>query len=194
MTFGNFSVEDTSIAGIKLIASKVFSDNRGLLAEQYAFSSFRDMGIAERFVQMNESVSNLGVLRGIHVNVVHPQSKILRVLQGKIFDVIVDLRPSSATFGKYESFFLDQELGRSLYIPPGCGHGFLSLEDGSLVQWQCPCEYAPNEEIGIRWNDPALKIAWPNLARDFIICERDSSLPCMSDPDVLLSLESLRGV
>ena len=167
-------------------------DLRGAFQELYVKSAYRKIGIMENFDQINESISNYGVVRGMHVNVKRPQSKLLRVVYGEIFDVVVDLRPDSKTFRQTETVSMSSDSNDALYIPAGCGHGFLSLKDKTIVQWMSPYEYRPNEEVGIRWDDPTLNIDWPTANNDYIVCERDANLFKMSSPELRASLEALR--
>lgn len=154
-------VTTTDIAGLLLIEPKLFRDERGQFLETYRQERYEAAGIAARFVQDNQSVSRLNVLRGLHYQVERPQGKLVSVLHGEIYDVAVDLRQSSATVGRWYGVLLNSENHRQLYIPPGFAHGFCALQEGTVVVYKCTEYYAPQHERTIRWNDPQLAIRWP---------------------------------
>jgi dTDP-4-dehydrorhamnose 3,5-epimerase len=150
-----------SIEGLLEVRPRVFGDRRGYFVETYSERDFKSAGIAARFVQDNESRSRRGVLRGLHFQKRHPQGKLVRVIEGEVFDVAVDLRSGSPTFGGWEGLRLSGELKNQFFIPPGFAHGFLVLSDEAVFAYKCTDFYYPEDEDGIRWDDPSLNIAWP---------------------------------
>ena len=175
----SFQFSDSSIKDVKIIAPKMFSDSRGLFFETYKKSEFSVHGIPETFVQENVSVSRKSVLRGLHYQI-NPkaQGKLVSVMSGSIFDVAVDIRKGSPTFGKYAFIELNAQDGRMFWIPAGFAHGFLSLEDDTRVAYKITTEYSPEHERGILWNDPAIGIPWPQI--NVIMAERDSRFPVLN--------------
>jgi dTDP-4-dehydrorhamnose 3,5-epimerase len=159
-------IQPLEIPGVLLIEPRVFADDRGLFLETFSAARYREAGIAEAFVQDNRSRSKKGVLRGLHFQVERPQGKLVSVLRGRIFDVVVDLRRSSSTYGRWLSVTLggSAESGddfRQLYVPPGLAHGFCALDDNVDVQYKCTDYYYPQHERTILWNDAKLAINWP---------------------------------
>jgi dTDP-4-dehydrorhamnose 3,5-epimerase len=154
-------VAPTRLADVLLIEPKVFSDARGFFYESWNEREFERAGIRARFVQDNQSRSEKGVLRGLHYQVRHPQGKLIRVTQGEIFDVAVDIRRGSPTFGKWEGARLSAESKNMLWIPVGFAHGFYVLSDFAEVLYKATDFYAPEHERCILWNDPELEIDWP---------------------------------
>ena len=155
-------VAATAIAEVLLIEPKVFGDARGFFLESYNRRALREAtGLDLEFVQDNHSRSAKGVLRGLHYQIRQPQGKLIRVLAGRIYDVAVDLRRSSASFGRWVGMALDAEHPRMLWIPPGFAHGFAVLSDSADVLYKATDYYAPQHERTLAWNDPALGIAWP---------------------------------
>lgn len=150
-----------SIDGLLEVRPRVFGDQRGYFVETYSERDFASAGIAVRFVQDNESRSRRGVLRGLHFQKRHPQGKLVRVIEGEVFDVAVDLRSGSPTFGRWEGLRLSGELKNQFFIPPGFAHGFLVLSDEAVFAYKCTDFYHPEDEDGIRWDDPGLGIVWP---------------------------------
>lgn len=151
----------TSIAGVIIVDPEVYRDERGLFLESYHAEKYRAGGIPAVFVQDNQSLSRGNTLRGLHGQEKHPQGKLLRVIEGEIFDVAVDLRPGSPTFGKHEAAMLSAENFRQFYIPPGFAHGFCVLSGRAQIEYKCTDFYRPGDEFAIRWNDPDLAIPWP---------------------------------
>lgn len=148
-----------------------FADDRGLFKEAYVRSKYRSLGVMDDFVQDNVSFSRCGVLRGLHAD---PQmSKLVYVLRGEVFDVIVDARKDSPTFGQWDGFSLKAHEHKQLYIPAGFLHGFLAQTDDVIFCYKQSAEYAPQREVGVRWNDPDIAIAWP-LTRPPLVSEKDS--------------------
>ena len=158
-----FEFQKTKIEGVYIITPKVFGDNRGYFFESYNQKDFFNEGIKINFVQDNESKSHRGVLRGLHFQKMHPQSKLVRVVKGEVFDVAVDLRKGSPTFGKYESVILSEENQRQFLIPKGFAHGFLVLSDEAKFVYKCDDFYHPEDEGGIIFNDPDINVNWPFL-------------------------------
>ena len=166
-----------------LIEPRVFTDDRGFFLETYKASEFAEHGIPEAFVQDNHSRSVKHVLRGLHYqNPPKAQGKLVRVVRGAIFDVAVDIRPSSPTFGEWVAEVLSDENQRMLYIPPGFAHGFLVLSDVADVVYKVTTEYAPELDRGILWSDPTLAIAWP-LQGPPILSAKDAALPRLLEAD-----------
>lgn len=173
------TIEETTIEGLLLIKPNVFKDERGYFFESFRISVLEERGIHLRFVQDNESMSNQGVLRGLHMQAPpKAQAKLLRVVQGSIYDVAVDLRKSSPTYGQYYGATLSGENKHMLFIPEGFGHGFCCLEDQTIVQYKCSEYYAPEHEIGLKWDDPDVGISWPDVSP--ILSEKDLQHPSLA--------------
>ena len=151
----------TAIPEVVLLEPKVFGDERGFFLESYSERTFQQLGLPTRFVQDNHSKSIRSVLRGLHYQMGLPQGKLIRVLQGEIYDVAVDVRRSSPTFGKFVGEILNDKERRMLWIPPGFAHGFLVLSDTAEVAYKASELYAPEGDRSILWNDPAIGIEWP---------------------------------
>jgi len=151
----------TAIPDVVLIEPRVLGDERGFFFESWRESAFAEAGIGERFVQDNHSRSSRGVLRGLHYQLTRPQGKLVRVTAGAVFDVAVDLRRSSATFGHWIGAELTAVSKRLLWVPPGFAHGFVTLEDETDFLYKCTDYYAPEDEHTLAWNDPTVGIAWP---------------------------------
>jgi dTDP-4-dehydrorhamnose 3,5-epimerase len=169
-------VVDTPLPGIKIIEPAVFEDSRGFFMETWNARQFSSAGIAASFVQDNYSRSARGVLRGLHYQLARPQGKLVRVSGGEVFDVVVDIRVGSPTFGKWFGIRLSDADRRMLWVPPGLAHGFLVMSAAADVLYKCTDYYDPASERTIIWNDPALAIEWP-LA--------DGEQPVLSDKDRL---------
>lgn len=165
-------VTDTSIRDVKLLRPDVYRDERGFFLETWNARQFAAAGIDAHFVQHNHSKSSKGVLRGLHYQIIHPQGKLLQVIAGALFDVAVDLRRSSPTFGRWVELELSAGDCQLIWVPPGFAHGFLALEDGTEVAYKCTDFYAPEHERTLLWNDPTLGIAWP-LNGTPIMSEKD---------------------
>lgn len=177
---GNFTFRKTEIDGVVVVDSKSYGDARGSFMETYKREDFIAGGIACEFVQDNQSSSVRGVLRGLHFQINHPQAKLVRVVSGSVFDVAVDLRSESPTYGAWEGAVLSAENGRQLFVPRGFAHGFLVLSDTAVFCYKCDDVYHPNDEGGIMWNDPAISIEWPALEGDDVF---DESKIILSDKD-----------
>ena len=154
-------VEKTSIDGVLLLKPKVFGDERGYFVETWQQKRYAELGIDLPFVQDNHSKSTKGILRGLHFQKKHPQGKLVMVSLGEVFDVAVDIRPNSPTFGKWYGAILSQENQHQLWIPPGLAHGFVVLSDVAHFHYKCTDYYCPGDEGSVRWNDPDLAIKWP---------------------------------
>lgn len=154
-------VEATSLPGVLLIKPRIFHDDRGRFFESFQAKRYAEHGVRENFVQDNISYSKKGTLRGLHYQLQHPQGKLVSVIQGKVFDVAVDIRLGSKTFGQSFGCELSDENHHQLYVPPGFAHGFYVLSDDVCFQYKCTDYYAPNDEYGIAWDDPSLNINWP---------------------------------
>ena len=154
-------VNSTSIPGIKVVEPKVFGDERGFFMETWHNSRYREMGIESDFVQDNLSFSRKGVLRGLHLQNPSSQGKMVYVLQGEVFDVAVDVRVGSASFGKWFSIVLSEENKKQIYVPPGFAHGFCVMSDTALFAYKCTELYMPQNELSISWDDPDIGIEWP---------------------------------
>jgi dTDP-4-dehydrorhamnose 3,5-epimerase len=163
---------DTALEGLFIIEPKVFGDSRGFFLESYNEQTLADLGLREQFVQDNHSYSSRNVVRGLHYQISRPQGKLVRVIVGEIRDVVVDLRKSSKTFGKWEAIQLSGENKRMLWIPSGFAHGFRVLSDGAHVLYKTTDFYAPESERTVSWNDPDLAIDW-QLDGDAIISAKD---------------------
>lgn len=186
ITSGNFTFRHTSIDGVLIIDVKSYGDDRGYFMETYKRPDFVVGGIDVDFVQDNQSSSAKGVLRGLHYQINHPQSKLVRVMQGEVFDVAVDLRKGSPTYGAWEGVVLSAENHRQFFIPRGFAHGFLVLSDTAVFCYKCDDVYHPGDEGGLMWNDPVIGIQWPALQGDsvfnegkIILSEKDKKHPLL---------------
>lgn len=175
----------TAIKEVLLIKPKVFSDSRGFFLESYKKSVFKSNGINDEFAQDNHSRSSYGVLRGLHYQLFPlSQGKLVRCIRGKIFDVAVDIRPGSPTFGKWVGYELSHENFNMLYIPSGFAHGFLTLSEVAEVLYKSTNEYSPSHERGILYNDPAIGIDWPKIEGELIISSKDQEQPILAEADL----------
>ena len=171
---GNFNFIKTSIDGVYVIETKVFGDNRGYFMETYNKKQFEEAGLGMEFVQDNQSKSTKGVLRGLHFQTRNTQGKLVRVTKGSVYDVAVDLRKGSPTYGKYEGVILTEDNNKQFYIPEGFAHGFLVLSDEAVFTYKCTNFYTPDAEGGLMWNDPDVAIEWPLEGIDnIILSEKD---------------------
>ena len=168
------------IEGVIVIEPKVFNDPRGFFYESYRKKLFVQNGVKGDFVQDNVSSSAKGVLRGLHYQIApRAQAKLMRVLRGSVYDVAVDIRPRSRTFGKFFSITLSAGNRKMLYIPKGFAHGFCVLEDGTEFMYKVSDYYSPEHERGVLWSDPGLAIPWPKIDRAFILSEKDKKYPVL---------------
>ena len=166
---GKLTVETCEIEGLKVITPQVFGDNRGYFMETYQLNDFKEIGIDLPFVQDNQSASKKGVLRGLHLQLNYPQGKLVRVIKGEVFDVGVDLRGDSPTYGKWYGEILSEDNKKQLYIPPKFAHGFLVLSDEAEFLYKCTEFYHGEDESGIMWDDEDIAIDWPLDGIDEII-------------------------
>ena len=174
-----FTFEHSGLEGLVIVHPRVFPDDRGFFMESYKESDFAKAGIPDRFVQDNLSSSVRGVLRGLHYQLPpRAQGKLVRVLDGVVWDVAVDIRRSSRTFGKWFGIELSADSHIMFYLPPGFAHGFLTLSDHAQFFYKCASEYCKESEAGIRWDDPTIGIQWP--LKDVLVSERDGALPAFS--------------
>lgn len=171
-----------SLKGLFLVEPKVFGDSRGFFKETYSQRHFAQAGLKVSFVQDNASRSCRGVLRGLHLQIPHTQGKLVSVLDGEVFDVAVDLRKNSPTFGQWEGFLLSADNHRQLYIPEGFAHGFLTMSDTALFVYKCSDFYHPECEITIQWNDPDIGIKWPQV-EGLCISDKDRKGLALKDID-----------
>ncbi len=169
INMGKFKFIETGIEGMFVVEPTVFEDNRGYFMETYQENDFRDAGHDLTFVQDNQSKSSKGVLRGLHLQLNYPQGKLVRVIKGEVFDVGVDLRGDSPTYGKWYGEILSDENKKQLYIPPGFAHGFLVLSDEAEFLYKCTEFYHGDDESGIKWDDEDIAIDWPLDGIDEII-------------------------
>jgi dTDP-4-dehydrorhamnose 3,5-epimerase len=177
------NVTETALPGVKRLEPRVFEDARGFLLESWNRQTFAALGLEADFVQDNHSRSIRGVLRGLHYQLHEPQGKLVRVVNGAVFDVVVDLRRSSPAFGQWTGTELSAENRRMLWIPPGCAHGFLVLSETADVLYKATAHYAPQWDRGIRWDDPAIGVRWP-LAGPPILSDKDRAWPGLRDAEV----------
>jgi dTDP-4-dehydrorhamnose 3,5-epimerase len=172
-----FTFKRCPIEGLYEIQPKVFGDSRGYFFEVYSERDFKEAGLSMSFVQDNQSRSVRGVLRGLHFQKTHPQGKLVRVIEGEVFDVAVDLRPGSPTRGRWHGVTLSGETQNQFYIPEGFAHGFLVLSQTAVFAYKCTDFYYPEDEGGLFWNDPALGIAWPDPGMEYVLSDKDKKLP-----------------
>jgi len=173
------NVITNSIDGLLIFEPQVFNDDRGFFIETWSNDRYRQAGIKEQFVQDNVSVSRKGTLRGLHFQNPNGQGKLVQVLDGSVFDVAVDIRVSSPTFGKWESVELTSENHRQMYIPPGFAHGFCVLSESAIFSYKCTDYYCPSAEGGIIWNDPEIGIQWP--VDDPVLSDKDLKYTKLSE-------------
>lgn len=178
-----FEFIPTKLPGVVIIQPQVFGDSRGYFMETYKKEQYAAAGINKEFVQDNESSSTKGVLRGLHFQKEHTQGKLVRVTEGEVFDVAVDVRPGSSTFGQWVGVTLDAEKKNMFYIPEGFAHGFLVLSDHASFVYKCTDIYDPTSEGGIPWNDPTIAVDWPKLDVEYKTSEKDEKHPSFVDQD-----------
>jgi dTDP-4-dehydrorhamnose 3,5-epimerase len=171
--------EDLPISGALRLRLRAFADRRGYFKETYTNERYRDAGITEAFVQDNVSLSNRGTLRGLHGDA--RMAKLVHVLVGEAFDVIVDARRGSPTYGKWHGEYLRGNEHVQLYIPAGCLHGFLSLADGTILSYKQSAVYDPTTEVGVAWNDPDIAIAWPLDGLTPLLSAKDARNPALAE-------------
>lgn len=169
---------ESSLPGVLELRPRVFRDARGFFLETFHLAKFREIGIAETFVQDNHSCSRNGTLRGLHYQLHYPQAKLCRVVEGQALDVVVDVREGSPHFGKWTSVLLSAERQNQIYIPAGFAHGFLALTDTVHFLYKCSDYYHPEDECGVLWSDPELRISWGIEIP--MVSEKDGHLPSLA--------------
>ena len=179
----------TEIPGVVRVEPSVYRDDRGFFVETYHEPRYRENGIPERFVQDNHSKSARGILRGLHAQSPNAQGKLVRCIEGAVWDVAVDVRVDSPSFGQHVGFELSAENFRQFYVPPGLLHGFCVLSDTAQVEYKCTAVYDPTSDFSVRWNDPEFDIPWP--IEEPILSPKDRDAPLLGDVrDRLLPFES----
>ena len=174
-------VTEAGIPGVKIIEPDVFGDSRGWFCEQYNAARYKAAGVSADFVQDNESLSSKGVVRGLHWQAgEHAQAKLVRVILGAVWDVVVDIRKGSPTFGKHVNVVLSGGNGKQLFIPRGFAHGFVVLGDHTLFSYKCDNLYCKESERGLKFDDPALGIEWPSLDVPILLSDKDQTHPCLA--------------
>ena len=182
-------VLETGLDGVVIIEPRVHGDERGFFQESWKASSYSKHGLPTSFAQANISRSEKGVLRGLHYQYRQPQGKLVSVFEGRIFDMAVDIRPGSASFGQWTGCELSAESHRQLYVPEGFAHGFIVLSDSALFHYYCTTEYAPQYEVAIAWNDPDIGIKWPCEPES--LSPRDRSAPRLHEISTDLLLQGV---
>lgn len=172
-------IEKTPFEGVLLITPKVHGDERGYFLESYRESIFQDWGLSKQFIQDNQAFSTKNCLRGLHYQLRYPQGKLVKAAQGSVLDIAVDIRVGSPTYGKYYAAVLSDENHRMMYIPEGFAHGYSVLSDTALFQYKCTDYYHPEDEYGVKWDDPKLGIDWK--IEDPIVSQKDSCLKLLKD-------------
>ena len=174
-------VELTGLDGVLLVKPTVFGDDRGFFMETYHADKFADNGLPSSFVQDNHSRSSKGILRGLHFQYPSWQGKLVRVVQGEIFDVAVDVRRESASFGQWYGTYISEENKHQLYVPEGFAHGFCVTSEFADVVYKCTSVYNPGEDFSLMWNDPEIGIEWP--VKDPVLSEKDQNAMALADLD-----------
>lgn len=183
---GKFKFNSTAIEGVYVVEPQVFGDERGYFMETYSYEEFAAAGLKYNFVQDNQSSSSKGVLRGLHFQKTHPQAKLVRVISGEVFDVAVDLREGSPTYGKWVGEILSAENKKQLMIPRGFAHGFLVLSDTAEFVYKCDDVYHPEDEGGVMYD--SCEIEWPDVDVDLTLSEKDLKHPELKDLDFKFNL------
>ena len=173
---------------VLLIEPDVFGDSRGFFMETFHAKKYAEQGLPAVFMQDNHSRSVRGVLRGLHYQLHQPQGKLVRVVRGEVFDVAVDIRKGSPSFGKWVGVVLSEENQRQVYIPPGFAHGFCTLSEEADFLYKCTELYAPGDEYGIAWDDPGIAIEWPQL--NYLLSDKDLGNPMLDESDNLPAYEA----
>ena len=182
---GKFKFIETEIRDLYIIEPHVFGDSRGYFMENYNKKDFVEAGLTMEFVQDNESKSTKGVLRGLHFQTKHTQGKLVRVTEGSVFDVAVDLRKGSPTFGKWNGVILTVDNKKQFYIPEGFAHGFLVLSDVAVFNYKCTDYYAPEYDSGVLWNDTDIAVKWPVEGIDeILLSEKDKNQKKLKDLEI----------
>lgn len=173
-------VEATSLPGVLLVTPRIFGDARGHFVETYHERRYQEAGMPARFVQDNLSHSVQGTLRGLHAQLRRPQAKLVRCVQGRVWDVAADVREGSPTFGQWTGAELDADTARHFYIPEGFVHGFVVLSGTAQVEYKCSDVYVPDDQLTVRWDDPDLGVRWP-LAGAPLLSDKDRVAPLLKD-------------
>ena len=181
---GKFKITKSEIEGVFTVEPTVFGDERGYFMETYNENDFKEEGIDLTFVQDNQSKSSKGVLRGLHFQYTQPQGKLVRVIKGEVFDVAVDLRKESRTYGKWVGVLLSEENKRQFMIPRGFAHGFLVISDEAEFTYKCDEFYHPEDEGGIMWNDPDVGVKWPSIDGEILLSEKDTKHPSFKESKI----------
>lgn len=169
----------TSIEDVKIVEPQRFGDQRGYFFEVWHQKRYKEAGITSLFVQDNCSMSRYGIIRGLHYQLTHPQAKLVQVLKGSVYDVAVDIRVGSPTFGQWLGVLLSEENGRQIYIPEGFAHGFCVTSEEAVFSYKCSNYYMPDDEGGILWSDPGIGIEWPDV--ESVLSDKDQVYPCLAD-------------
>ena len=177
-------ITPTAIKDVLVLEPKVFGDHRGYFMETWRRSELENLGVKEEFVQDNQSMSLQKTLRGLHYQLGHPQGKLVRVVSGEIFDVAVDLRKSSDSFGQWIGHTLSAENHKQLWVPPGCAHGFYVTSESAEIVYKCTEYYYPEDDHSLFWNDPDLAIGWPLLDGQPLLSDKDSAATPFNDAPV----------
>jgi len=180
----SFTFQTCPIQGLIEIQPNVFNDDRGYFFESWSKRDYEKIGINLPFVQDNQSRSVKGVLRGLHFQKTHPQGKLVRAIEGEVFDVAVDLRHFSNTFGRWYGVTLSAEKQNQFYIPPCFAHGFLVLSETAIFTYKCTDFYYPQDESGLNWNDPNVGIIWPKIGIEYKLSEKDIKLPFLNGLEI----------
>jgi len=180
MTSGNFTFSETKLKGVYVIDVRIYEDKRGYFMESYKESDFKEVGLNYNFVQDNQSSSKKGVLRGLHFQKTFPQAKLVRVLYGEVFDVAVDIRKNSETYGQWLGVLLSGENRKQLLIPRGFAHGFVVVSDYAEFAYKCDEVFHQEDEGGIAWDDPEIAIEWPKVG-EILLSEKDKRHPRLKE-------------
>ena len=187
---GQFQFTKTGIEGLVVVESKVFGDNRGYFMETYNYNDFKAAGLDMVFVQDNQSKSKKGVLRGLHFQKKNPQGKLVRVVSGEVYDVAVDLRRGSDTYGKWYGVLLSAENKKQFYVPEGFAHGFVVMSETAEFVYKCTRFYDPSDEGGLMWNDPEIGIDWPvSENAELLLSEKDQHHQPLKDFESPFTME-----
>ena len=184
MIYGNFTFTETKIKDVYVIDVKSYGDHRGYFMETYKKTDFEAAGLHYDFIQDNQSSSRKGVLRGLHFQRTYPQAKLVRVLKGEVFDVAVDLRRNSATYGQWEGVLLSEENKKQFLVPRGFAHGFVVVSDYAEFAYKCDDFYHPEDEGGIIWNDSGIGVEWPDVGK-VILSDRDKDNPTLAENPIV---------
>lgn len=177
-------ITETAIAEVLILEPQVHGDHRGFFMETWRNSIFEEHGIALQFVQDNHSSSARGILRGLHYQVNRPQGKLIRAIEGEIFDVAVDLRRGSPTFKKWVGVTLSADNKRQLWVPPGFAHGFYVISESAQIVYKCTEYYSAADDRSLRWNDQAIGIQWPLAAEPPVLSDKDRNAPVLGDAEL----------